>query len=256
MGDVLDLLLPPRCAGCGGAGAVLCAACAAELAGGPRRRMPVPVPPGLPDCWSAAPYEGAARRAIIAYKERGRTALARPLAHSLAATLAASLTPSLGASLAASRDGRGARPPRREVVVVPVPGSPGGRRRRGHDPVGRIAALAVRRLRAEGWPVTLLAAVEHRRRVADQAGLSSSERAANLSAAYRIKKPAGVALRALCARSCTVALVDDVVTTGATLAETARVLREAGAHVPVAITLAATPRRHARASEKRGDHLA
>ncbi|PZF98936.1 ComF family protein, partial [Nonomuraea aridisoli] len=46
--------------------------------------MPVPVPAGLPDCWSAAPYEGVVRTAIVAYKERGAVALAGVLAEALA----------------------------------------------------------------------------------------------------------------------------------------------------------------------------
>ncbi|MCG5218452.1 phosphoribosyltransferase family protein [Streptosporangium soli] len=224
LGDLLDLVLPQRCGGCDAPGAVLCAGCTAELCWEPRARMPSPSPPGLPECWSAAVYEGAVRRAIIAYKERGRTALARPLARAVAATIAAAA-------------------PEGPVVVVPVPSARSARRSRGHDPVGRLAALAVRELAGAGRSVALAAVVGQRRRVADQAGLSHAERAVNQSAAYRVGGRHAREAAALWARSWPVVLVDDIVTSGATLAESAAALRGAGAEVRHAVTLAATPRR-------------
>ncbi|MES9535697.1 phosphoribosyltransferase family protein, partial [Actinomadura sp. NPDC000600] len=72
-----------------------------------------------------------------------------------------------------------------------------------------------------------------RGRVADQAGLSAKERAANLKGAVEVR--ADVAGRRL-------VLVDDVVTTGASLAEAARALRAAGGEVTAAAAIAATPR--------------
>jgi predicted amidophosphoribosyltransferase len=224
LGDLLDLMVPQRCVGCDAPGAALCPACTAELTARPGPRMPSPVPGGLPACWSAAAYEGTTRRAIIAYKERGRTALARPLARALAATIAAAR-------------------PCGQVVVVPVPSARPALRRRGHDPVGRLAALAVRRLAGDGRPVALAPVVELRRRVADQAGLSSAERAANLSAAYTVREGRAATAAALWECSWPVVLVDDIVTTGATLAEAAAALRAAGAEVQLAVTLAATARR-------------
>lgn len=74
------------------------------------------------------------------------------------------------------------------------------------------------------------------RRVADQAGLPGAERAANLAGALRVSRPAAVLRRR-------VVVVDDVITTGASLAEAARALEEAGAQVLAAATVAATPRR-------------
>lgn len=82
-------------------------------------------------------------------------------------------------------------------------------------------------------------ALEHRRRVADQAGLSASDRAANLSGAMRARFD-------LSGRR--VIVLDDVITTGATLAEAARALREAGAEVSAAAVVAATARRISRAA--------
>ncbi|MEU8271204.1 phosphoribosyltransferase family protein [Sphaerisporangium sp. NPDC049002] len=239
----LDLVLPARCAGCARAGAVVCPACAAELHGDPCPRAPSPAPHGLPACWAAARYEGAARRAILAYKERGRTSLARALAAPLAATLVAALREA-GALDAPS-------------ALVPIPSSRGAVRRRGHDPVGRLAELAVRALRAQGRPVTLAPVLAQCRRVRDQAGLSASQRAANLAGAFGVRQTGNVREHPLWGRPGPFAvLVDDIVTTGTTLAQAAEALRREGVVVPLAVTLAATPRRarHARLSPIRKDY--
>ncbi|MDP9846435.1 ComF family protein [Streptosporangium lutulentum] len=221
---LLDLVLPPRCAGCDAPGALVCPRCTAELHGEPARRTPVPSPPGLPECWSAAEYVGATRRAIIAYKERGRTALVRPLAGALALAVAAAA---------------GERP----VTLVPVPSARSALRRRGHDPVTRLADLAAGCLRAAGWPATVERPLVQRRRVADQAGLSSPQRAANLSWAFTVASGRNGPVLDHRSVSGPIVLVDDIVTTGATLAEAARALREAGVPVALAATVAATRRR-------------
>jgi ComF family protein len=217
-GGLLDLVLPQSCAGCGGAPGLLCAACRAALSSVPRPAMPSPAPPGLPVPWAATRYEGPVRAMIIAYKESGRTGLARPLGAALARCVLAAADP--------------------PVLVVPVPSARAAVRRRGHDPAHRLAAAAVAALRAGGVPARRVAALTHTRRVADQAGLATAGRAANLAGALRVARPDEVTGRR-------VIVVDDVVTTGATLAEAARALRAAGAEVPAAAVVAATRRRRA-----------
>ncbi|GII61415.1 hypothetical protein Skr01_15000 [Sphaerisporangium krabiense] len=218
LSHLLDLILPPRCAGCGRTGAVLCAACLGAMRARPFARPPAPG--GPPECWAAAVYEGAARRAILAYKERGRTAL-RP---ALAACLLAAI--------------RAAGPPAAPFLLVPVPSARGALRRRGHDPVAGLAALAARGLRGRGRAAACAPVLGHRRRVRDQAGLSAPERARNVAGAFQVAPAAAGRLRGR-----TAVLVDDVATTGATLAEAAAALRAAGAEVPLAVVVAA-PRRH------------
>ncbi|MFF5209361.1 ComF family protein [Streptosporangium sp. NPDC000396] len=221
---LLDLVLPPRCAGCGAPGALVCPRCTAELHGEPACRTPAPPPPGLPECWSATGYTGAVRRMIIAYKERGRTALARPLAGALALTIAA---------------GADERP----VTLVPVPSARPALRRRGHDPVTGLAELAAGCLRAAGRPATVAKLLVPRRRIADQAGLSSLQRVENLALAYKVATAWNGPQAAFWGDAERVVLVDDIVTTGATLAEAARALREAGVAASLAVTVAATRRR-------------
>ena len=223
LGAFLDLILPQRCAGCGALGGALCRSCTAALCAAPAPRRPCPAPAGLPVCWSAAEYAGVARRALLAYKERGRTALGPPLARALTAALTAALAAAWAAP-----------PPGVPVTLVPVPGTRSARRARGHEPVARLAALAAAALRAAGRPVRTAPLLVLRRRVADQATLGAAGRAANLAGALRAV-PA--------ARGAWCVPVDDIVTTGATLAEAARALRAAGARVPCAATVAATRRR-------------
>jgi predicted amidophosphoribosyltransferase len=80
--------------------------------------------------------------------------------------------------------------------------------------------------------------LEHHRAVVDQAGLGTASRAVNLSGAVRVSGRWRGVVRG---RRCLV--VDDVMTTGATLAECSRALREAGASAVVAATIGATERR-------------
>jgi predicted amidophosphoribosyltransferase len=170
--------------------------------------------------WSAAPYELVVREALNRWKDHGR----------------ADLTPALGAAVARVLDhGPGAdRPGMEPVALVPVPSSARSRRRRGREPV-RELCLAVR----PRLPV--LPALRHARRVVDQAGLAGHERADNLDHALRVHP--GWASRL---RGRRVVVVDDVVTSGATLVEAVRALRAAGADVVRAVTVASTPLRRAR----------
>ncbi|WP_090930483.1 ComF family protein [Nonomuraea jiangxiensis] len=224
LSSVLDLVLPSACAGCGARGARCCAGCLAALTAAPARRLPEPAPPGLPDCWSAAVYDGVVRRAVVAYKERGAVALAGVLAQAMAFTVLAAV-------------GGGAFRADGAFAVVPVPSARRTLRARGHDPVGRLAVLVARMLRVAGMQAIVWTGLAQARRVVDQAGLSSAERGANLVGSLwvpeAVKGPP--VARAL--------LLDDIVTTGATLVEAARALRAAGVPVSLAVTVAATRRR-------------
>jgi predicted amidophosphoribosyltransferase len=205
--DLLDLVLPRGCAGCGSPGTDVCAGCLAALTGPPHRAGPRPRPAGLPEVVAAAAYDGPVRALLLAHKERGRLGLAGPLGAALAGAVAA-----LGA------------PP--EALLVPVPSSAAAVRARGQDHALRLARSAGR---ASGRPATPLLVAT--RPVADQSGLSAGQRAANLAGALRARRRLD---------GLPVVLVDDVVTTGATLAEAARALTAAGADVRGAAVVAAT----------------
>lgn len=178
--------------------------------------------------WAVAAYDGAPRAAIIAHKEQGRLALAAPLGDALAVALRAALP----ATLATERR----RP--RPLAVVPMPSRAAAVRARGHDPMLRVARRAVTVLARSSGHVELLPLLRARHRLADQAGLSSSDRAANLFGALMVPRRFRELLN-----SRVLLIVDDVVTTGASLAEAARALRGAEADVVGAAVIAATVRR-------------
>ncbi len=239
-------MLPSRCAACHGAAGPLCPTCAEAVRCSSRRVAlggvgPRPPPPGMPSCWAGARFEGALRQAVTAYKDEGRRDLRATLARALAAALAAAAT---GDPVLRRRLGSG-----EEVLVVPVPTSRASRRRRGDDPVLDLAVAATaavngggttRRPATGSWGGTgglvVVPALVHTRRVADQAHLGRQARAANLSGAMVVGAP----WRVLVADA-TCVLVDDVVTTGATLTEAARALRDAGVRHVAAATCATTP---------------
>ena len=208
---MLDLVLPLQCGGCGAPSTRWCDACAAALdvnADEPHVVTPR-VDPGVP-VFALGRYAGPRRQAIVALKEYGRRDLAGPLARALA----------LGIHRLASWGILG-----EPLTVVPAPSRRSAARRRGGDPVLRIAARATS---ASPWhttaPVLRTAAL-----VRDSVGLTSTARERNIAGRVRLTSdaPAGEVL-----------LVDDVLTTGATAREAVRVLNAGGAAVSAVLTLA------------------
>ena len=195
------------CAGCDLLGTLLCDECERALVAAPMRRE---TPGGL-TITAALVYDAVAARCIRRLKEEGETLLARPLGVALGAALAEAVADTADAAM----------PP----LIVPVPTSKAGFRRRGY----RVPELLIRRA---GFPPSRLLASA--RSTADQRGLGVVERGRNVSGSMRARH----------ARDAyDVIVVDDVVTTGATLDEAARALTRAGFRVRGAVTLAATPRR-------------
>ncbi|GAB3420649.1 ComF family protein [Flindersiella endophytica] len=277
--DLPDLLLGSRCVGCDRPGRALCSVCGMGLAGPARPTAPTPAPPGLPPVWATAGYGGVVRAALIAHKERGRVTLAAPLGAALALAIeagatatappdGATATPGIAAALTttdatAAPGGRGVtgadaassvnpsgvagavgatRTVTRastdeELLVVPVPSAGRAVRERGYDPMLAIARQAVRQLRRSGHRARLVRPVRLNRRVADQTELGAADRMANLAGAFSVPKRHRSTIAGR-----TVVLVDDLMTTGATLHAVAAALRSAGARVTAAAVVAATPR--------------
>ena len=177
----------------------------------------------MPPTWSGPAYDGVVRTAVVAWKEQARVDLTAVLAPVLREALAAALTGSPPHTCAV----RSHRP----VALVPAPSARSGTRTRGRTPVLEVARAAAR-------PDVVVDALRLVRTVRDQAGLSTGERARNLAGAVAVR-PAFVP--SLFGVPCVI--VDDVVTTGATLQECARALRRAGSGPVVAVTIAATARR-------------
>ncbi|MFJ4774742.1 ComF family protein [Streptomyces sp. NPDC088762] len=207
--ELAGLVLPVDCAGCGAARVLLCAGCREALSGaGAVRARPSPPPAGLPAVHAAAAYDGVVRAVLLAHKERG----ALPLAGALGAALAGAVRGSLAEAGAGER----------EVALVPVPSAPRQVRARGHDPARRIALAAAGQLRRAGVAARVAPVLRLRRAVADQAGLGAGQRRENLAGALGVCRDG-----ARLVEGAVIVLVDDVITTGATLAEAARAVRAA-----------------------------
>ncbi len=203
--DLLDLLLPSACAGCAAPGRDLCPSCEVELAARPMLREAFGVVVGC-----AGPYEEPTRSVLLAHKERGRLGLARPL----------------GAALAAAVSALELEGP---LVLVPAPSTRRAVRARGHDHALRLARAAAASLTACGVPARARRLLRHSREVRDQGALGAAERADNLAGALRAPhRPAGRLL-----------VVDDILTTGATVHEAVRALQAAGGRVVGAAVVAA-----------------
>ena len=177
-----------RCVGCRRRAGVLCPACSADL----RPADPREAPPGVDRILCALDYSGAARSLVLDLKLRGRKGAALPLATRMVDLLA--------------RSGVRAR------AITWVPGRPPETRRRGFDHAAVLAGAVGRRV---GLPVRPL--LERVGGVADQTTLSAAERWANLEGAFIARPCSEPAL-----------VVDDLVTTGATLSTCAQALVEAG----------------------------
>ncbi|MFJ4617726.1 ComF family protein [Streptomyces sp. NPDC088812] len=229
--ELAGLVLPADCAGCGQARTVLCPECRTALgATAPRRVRPDPEPPGLPTVHAAARYVDEVRAVLLAHKERGALALARPLGAALAGAVGVGLGEGEGegppprgeAGADTAGNSPSPHPVPAAVLLVPLPSSPRAVRARGHDPARRIALAAAAELRRAGASVRVAAVLRQRRAVADQSVLNSRQRLENLVGALAVV-PGGA--RVLCGGP--VVLVDDLVTTGASLAEAARAVRAA-----------------------------
>lgn len=231
LSELADLVLPGVCAGCAAERVRLtygtCVACVARLESlRPQPASPSPPPDGFPACVAVGPYAGALRGVLLAYKEKGRHRLARPLGTLLAGAVAA----------IAPRD--------RPVTLVPVPSTAAARRERYGDHMARLAEHAARRLHTAGYRVNVVQPLSALPRP-DSTSLDASERATVAVNSLRMTSRIGVLRRGGRSRG-TLVVADDIVTTGATLAAVSRRLEEADMQVTGAAVLAATELRRTR----------
>ncbi len=217
MRTLLDLILPLECGGCAAPGSAWCGACRAAL-----EVEPIPVAPrvdpGVP-CWALGSYSGPRRRAVIAAKERGRRDLSGPLGTAL------------GVAVSHLRRWGELDPPElAPLLLVPAPTRARAARVRGGDPVTRAALAAADVVRRCDVARVLAAG----RGARDSVGLSAQQRRENLSGRLIATAPRG-----LWPDGTNVVLVDDVLTTGATAAESVRSLAGIGLTVSAVLVIAA-----------------
>lgn len=204
-----ELLFPSRCVGCGAAGDWLCPDCLARI-----QPLPPNAAPGagrvlrpLSGVRAAARYHEPLRRAIHRFKYSGLRALAPPLGKILIANWQQSPWP--------------------VDVILPVPLHPARYAERGYNQSALLARELGRGVSIAVDEALLLRAVRTR----TQVGLGPRERWENVRGAFRCADEGRLAGKS-------VLLVDDVLTTGATMQSCGRTLLAAGARVVWGLTLA------------------
>ena len=208
----LDLALPAVCAGCGLEGPPLCRECRPAVdvrlsaAPGVVLGLPSDTPLPLLQLEWCAPFTGVTRQALHQLKYAGERRLAGPLGEAIAARW--------------GRAGAGGD------VLVPVPASPDRVRERGYDQAVLLARVAGGRLR-----LPVREALARGRVTAAQFDLDRGARRANVTGAFSLLDAGAI-------RGRWAVLVDDVVTTGSTLAACAEALLEGGAVAVSAVTVA------------------
>ena len=252
--ELLCVLLPSPCLGCAAPEGPLCRSCralvrrgtarpfraeesaaalpdaeasrllparpAASGTGGPAPGRPAEgtgAAPGPLPVLAAGRYAGLLAAVLLGYKERGLTALAPVLADALAGALHPAVRSCTG----------------RPLLLVPVPPAPGSFRRRGYLPLEDLLRRLDRSGRLpEGSAYAPLLRVRPGVRARSQKRLGAAARRRNLQGSMELARGARrYGDQAL--------VVDDVLTTGATVAEAVRALRGAGIHVLGAVVLAA-----------------
>jgi predicted amidophosphoribosyltransferase len=212
---LLDLIIPRSCAGCGTPDTTWCDTCAGTL------RAPFAVDREAtahgPPAYALARYRGPARKAVLAYKERGRRDLAAPLGRALGAALLRLPAPRAG--------------PDRTWYLVPAPSRPAVSRRRGGPHMMAVARQCAATLAEAGHPAAVAPALRLDAGARDSVGLDAAARAANLRGRLR-HVPAGSP-----PPGHPVVLLDDVLTTGATASAATAVLAAAGLPVVAVLTL-------------------
>lgn len=276
--DLLALLWPTECVGCGAPDRDLCDACGAALA---RRAASTPLlcgsvpegagaagtarPPPIVPLFAAAPYVGMPRELLIALKHAGRVGfarrlgllLARPLSEALAAAEACDGdAASADRSASAGRSASFARSACAPLIVC-VPSRSARVRQRGYRHVEEILRHTLRQLRsgrgdagggerAEGTSTAFLLPRRPLRALRPLAGRTGQ---VGLTSSQRVRNAQRIAIRSAARRRLSgrrVVIVDDVVTTGATIAAACEAVREAGAEVFAAVAICRVERRDTR----------
>lgn len=202
----LDLIFPPACVTCGSVGAYICPKCFTTLTfyQGP---LEIALPHSSVDAlYSCTKYEGTSRNLIHTFKYRSCFALS---------TFISSIM-------------RRAIPEPQVDFLVPVPLHKTRQRERGFNQSELIAKKL-----GERWEIPMCKALKKVRKTSSQAELDKFARIENLSDAFVIEQDFP--------KNSSVALIDDVTTTGATLSECAKILKANGAQKVIGITFAHTP---------------
>jgi predicted amidophosphoribosyltransferase len=198
LANIADLVLARQCLACDRTGSPLCNGCWNLVAGNARKLehdwLPLTV---------GTDYAGIGRALVLAHKRSLQRTLARPLGQLLASAI---------------RELEGVGP---RLTLVPMPPHRTALRARGQDTVAAITHQAQAHLRQRGWILSTASALRFARNTKSLAGLNRRERMAHMAGAFT----------ADCGRGVDCVIVDDVITTGATMQAAATALTTSGWNV-------------------------
>lgn len=209
---ISDLVLQRRCVGCGCQNVHLCVTCQRTLASqiSPQRVRTSPVP-----VYAAATYDGVCRQVVLAAKRTGQRVFIDHLATLLSLSLRCLLVEEL-TQRAADECGK--------VGLVPIHSGSATRRSAGQDLVASMLKLAVRRMRSPPSHIAVVDVLVRRPALVNQKELNRDQRRHNVRGRFVARPDERLA-------GLPVVLVDDVMTTGSTLAAARTALEAGGVHV-------------------------
>lgn len=206
----LDLIFPPKCAVCGALGKdILCKKCLEEIKYLDRQLKDLPSKLSFDIAFAATSYEGPVKEAIRKFKFRDKRAFSEPLTNILIKFAENNLSAFKNVEL-----------------IIPVPLFESRQKGRGFNQSGIFAEAAARHL---DRPISETA-LFRTRNTKPQFDLMRADRFANVAGAFKVSDPDEV-------KGKTILLIDDILTTGATASECARVLKDAGAVKVIILTL-------------------
>lgn len=234
--DILAIIWPTQCLHCALPNRELCDDCAAVLRSNEGAWQQIATPAGV--AFVAGPYDDQLREVLVGFKHDGLTRFAKLLGAQLRGPLRASTH--CESTQRASTHCESTLQPEPPALIVTVPSRPSKVRERGYRHVDLIVKAALR-----GWPphqrqlYLLPRALSTRRGRTGQVGLSSAGRMQN-AARIRVSTLARSRLHGRA-----VVLVDDIITTGATVAAASQALEFAGANVIAIVAVCGTVRKDA-----------
>lgn len=218
MNSILSLLFPPICLLCDEVGEPLCNSCNLKF-----RRLNRSCSLGEITIWPAALYGDELASVIVAAKDQNSAPARNILVQLL-----------VGSFKRAAVELRDELP----VALIPIPSSVGANRRRGFRHAQRLASDLARTIRAErSGEIQVVEALRVNRKIVDQSVLNKSERIQNLDKAHSLN-PRALPEPGIRANF----LVDDLVTSGSTVLEGVRALKEGGIIVKGVLCAGVSPR--------------
>lgn len=222
------LLFPRGCAGCGKPDEIVCPQCYRQLTQWQRQAIDTRIcKSGV--VYSCARYQGVVRHMILSWKDKGDWQCDQVFAESMCSLITHADIGTVFKQL----------PKSTTILVVPVPSSHASRRKRGRWHTVVLARAVAQQCRAQGWSAQSVALLSMHMTVVKSLTLSrGTSRSTRLAGRLKLTRKAARYRNAYANTPLCVVLVDDIITTGATIRACSTQLQEAGFPVFTALSIA------------------